>query len=187
MHISIFLDPSPWSMHLCMMYISIILDPDACMYNAYIYPDTRDYDPHICMMHLSMILNPDICMYDAYTYVPRSFTLKHAFVYDVYIYDTWSWYMHIWCIYLFLDPWLWRMCVWCTYLWFWTWSWSMHVCLVHVSMMRQILSATDERTNEQGDSRSLICCLFPASINIWCAYWSLVFNWPPQFLAPQVL
>ena len=36
---------------------------------------------------------------------------------------------------MFLDPWLWCMCVWCTYLW----SWSMYLCMVHVSMMRQIL------------------------------------------------
>ena len=74
-------------MHVSMMHVSMILDHDTCMYDAYISPDTRDYDAHICMMHLSMILNPDTYMYDAYTYVPCSFTLKHAFVYDVYIYD----------------------------------------------------------------------------------------------------
>ena len=34
-------------MHVSMMHVSIILDPDACMYDAYIYPDTRDYDAHM--------------------------------------------------------------------------------------------------------------------------------------------
>ena len=30
-------------MHICMMHLSMILDPDTCMYDAYIYNDTLDY------------------------------------------------------------------------------------------------------------------------------------------------
>ena len=30
-----------------MMHVSMILDPDTCMYDAYIYPDARDYDAHM--------------------------------------------------------------------------------------------------------------------------------------------
>ena len=40
-------------MHVCMMHTSMILDPDACMYDAYIYD-----------------LDPDECMHDAYIYDP---------------------------------------------------------------------------------------------------------------------
>ena len=29
-------------MHVSMMHVSMTLDPDTCMYDAYIYPDTRD-------------------------------------------------------------------------------------------------------------------------------------------------
>ena len=50
-----------------MMDVSMILDPDTCMYDAYIYPDTHEYDAHM---------------------------------YDAFIHDDWSWYMHVWCIYL---------------------------------------------------------------------------------------
>ena len=65
----------------------MILDPDVCMYAAYILdPDTCGYDAHICMKHLSMILDPDTCMYDADIYVPRSLTMMHvcmiAHIYD---------------------------------------------------------------------------------------------------------
>ncbi len=61
------------------MHVSMILDPDTCMYDSNIYPDTRDYDAQ-CMMHLSMMLDPDTCMYDAYIYVPRPLTLMHVFM-----------------------------------------------------------------------------------------------------------
>ena len=55
------------------MHVSMILDPDTCMYDAYIYRDTSDLTMmHICVMHLSMMLDPDTCMYDAYIYVPRT-------------------------------------------------------------------------------------------------------------------
>ena len=62
-------------MHICMMHLSMIHNPDTCMYDAYIYlprsltlqqacvydaytyPDTRDYDAH---------------MYDAFIHDPRA-------------------------------------------------------------------------------------------------------------------
>ena len=89
----------------------MILDPDTCMYDAYIYPDTLDYDAHMydAFIHDSCIhdacirdaciratcindatcinADPDTCMYGAYIYVPRSLTLKHACVYDAIVYD----------------------------------------------------------------------------------------------------
>ena len=34
-------------MHVSMMDVSMILDPDTCKYDAYIYPDTRDFDAHM--------------------------------------------------------------------------------------------------------------------------------------------
>ena len=60
-----------------MMHVSMILDPDTCMYDAYpilIHVTMM----HICMMHLSMMLDPDTCMYDAYIYVPGPLTLMHV-------------------------------------------------------------------------------------------------------------
>ena len=63
------------------------------------------------------------------------------------------------------------MYVWCIHLW--------SLILMHVCMMRQILLRTDERTNEQGDSRSLMhVCLInekhPWSwyMHVWCMYLS---------------
>ena len=52
-------------MHVCMMHISIILDPDICMYDAYIYDPQSLTMMHVCMMHISMILDLDLeaCMY----------------------------------------------------------------------------------------------------------------------------
>ena len=63
----------------------MIIDHDACVYDAHMYVACI-YDPrsltlmHVCMMHISMILDPneylhDACihdanMYDAYTYAP---------------------------------------------------------------------------------------------------------------------
>ena len=34
-------------MHVSMRDVSMILDPDTCMYDAYIYPDTHEYDAHM--------------------------------------------------------------------------------------------------------------------------------------------
>ena len=42
-------------MHFSMMHVSMILDPDTCMYDAYIYPHIHDYDAH---MYDAFINNP---------------------------------------------------------------------------------------------------------------------------------
>ena len=151
MHVINILDPDACVYDLqCMMHISIhismILDPVACMnvwsltlmfvcmmHTLLILIQVAMM--HICMMHLSMILDPvHACM-------------MHVF----FTFDPWPWYMYVWCIHLLslimmhmcmmhlcmmhtsviLDPWLWCMCVWC--------GWNF---------------VTDQRTNEQGDSRS---------------------------------
>ena len=76
------------------MHVSMILDPDTCMYDAYpilihvtmmlicmMYLSIL----HVSMMHVSMILNPDTCMYDAYIYPD---TLDYdAHMYDAFIHD----------------------------------------------------------------------------------------------------
>ena len=70
--------------HVFMMHMSTILDPDACVHDARMYVACI-YDPrsltlmHVCMMHISMILDPDACVYDArlcvaFIYDPRSLT-----------------------------------------------------------------------------------------------------------------
>ena len=45
-------------MHICMMHLSMILDPDTCMYDAHIYDPPSLTLMHVCMMHISMILDP---------------------------------------------------------------------------------------------------------------------------------
>ena len=47
-------------MHVSMIHESMILDPDTCVYDAYIYPDTCDYDAHMYDAFIqSMMLDPD--------------------------------------------------------------------------------------------------------------------------------
>ena len=59
-------------MHICMMHLSMILDPDTCMYDAHIYDPPPLTLMHVCMMHISMILDldSDACVYDAHIYDP---------------------------------------------------------------------------------------------------------------------
>ena len=47
------------------MHLSMILDPDTCMYDAFIYVPRSLTMMHVCMMHISMILDLDseACMY----------------------------------------------------------------------------------------------------------------------------
>ena len=54
-------------MHICMMHLSMIHDPDSCMYDAYIYVPRSLTLMHVCMMHISMILK-HACMYGACIY-----------------------------------------------------------------------------------------------------------------------
>ena len=52
-------------MHVSLMPISMILDSDACVYDARMYVACI-YDPRsLTLMHLPMILDPDACVYDA--------------------------------------------------------------------------------------------------------------------------
>ena len=61
-------------MNICMMHVStmqiyMILDPDACVYDAdmndaYIH-DIPLILMHVCVMHICMILDPDTCIHDA--------------------------------------------------------------------------------------------------------------------------
>ena len=91
-------------MRVCMMHISMILDPDACMHDAYIYDPWSEclcvWLTYVWCMYLwSSILDPDACMYDAYLW---SLILMHvrmmhismildpdACVYDEHMYDPW--------------------------------------------------------------------------------------------------
>ena len=58
------------TMHEFIMHISMIIDHDACVYDAHMYVACI-YDPrsltlmHVCMMHISMILDPNECLPDA--------------------------------------------------------------------------------------------------------------------------
>ena len=63
------------------MHLSMILDPDTCMYDAYIYVP----DPWLW------------CMCVWCTYLRSSILDSDACVYDAHIYDTgpWSWSMHV--------------------------------------------------------------------------------------------
>ena len=79
-------------------YISMIIDPNACLYDAPMH-DAYIYDPpSLTLMHESMmryflvtdgptdeqgdsrsrIHDPDTCVYDAFINVPRSLTLMHV-------------------------------------------------------------------------------------------------------------
>ena len=95
------------------------------------------HDPcmmHKCMIHIFLILipDPDTCM-------------------------------HLWCMYL----WCMHVCmilVWCTNVWYiYFWSWSLiliHACIhdAYICDAAYFVTngPTDQRTNEQGDSRSWI-------------------------------
>ena len=127
------------------------------MYDAYIH--THIHDPWSCSMHECMILDPDVCMYDAYIIDPD--TSGHdAHMYDAFIHDAWSWYMHVWCIYLcssIIDP---DTCVYDAQ----SndpgpWSWSVYVCMMHLCM---ILVPDPECMMH------VTMHLFPGFVYIWC-------------------
>ena len=59
----------------CMLHLSMMLDPDACIYDAFIYVPRSLTLMHVCMMHISMILDPneylhDACIHDGTIYDP---------------------------------------------------------------------------------------------------------------------
>ena len=79
-------------MHVSMMHVSIILDPDAGMYDAYpillhvtmmIICMMHFSMMHVSMMHVSMVLDPDTCMYDAYPILIHV-TMMHIYVRCIY-------------------------------------------------------------------------------------------------------
>ena len=80
-------------------------------------------------------------------------------------------------------PWSLCICAWCINVWcIHPWSlildYAACVCeaYIRISMMRQILSRKDGRTDEQGDSRSRIRSL--TLMYVWCIYsWSW-YTWP---------
>ena len=163
-------------MYTCMMHKSIsgqINKPilGVCVYDAYIYDLwslilTCVYDACInvcklwCIYLLSLILI-HVCM--MCTHVCTMYTYDVRIVYGTHIYDPglWSWYMHVWCTYLrsliLIHVCIMQVCmmnfdpqslvlmhVWCMNVWYtYLWSWCMHV-----SMMRQILSRTNEPTDK---------------------------------------
>ena len=171
-------------MDSCMIYLwSLILDSWPCTYDACV-SDVYICDPDVCKVY--MICDPGVCTYDAYIYDPGPWCkylrcrnaeciypwyinvsmiqLKFChwltnnqmiFDPDVCMYDA--------CIY-YLRPLtlvhvrFMRICMMHVHLW----SWSlilMHACKYDdVSMMwlKFCHGRTNERTNEQGDSRSRI-------------------------------
>ena len=58
--------------HICMMLLSMILDPDTCMYDAFICVPQSLTLMHVYMMHISMILK-HACMYGACIYDAANF------------------------------------------------------------------------------------------------------------------
>ena len=68
------------------MHLSMILDPDTCMYDAFIYVPRSLTMMHVCMMHISMILDldPEACVYGACVYDVANFV--DACICDAYIY-----------------------------------------------------------------------------------------------------
>ena len=74
------------------MHLSMIRDPDSCMYDANIYVPRSLTLMHVCMMHISMILVPDPeCMMHvlnnaSFSRICVYMMLPDACMYDVYIY-----------------------------------------------------------------------------------------------------
>ena len=118
-------------MHVSMMHVSMIW----CMYPWCIYPWSLILI-HARMMHKSMfsILDPgpDTCMCDAFINVPQSLTLMHVCMMHIsMILYPWSWYMHVWCIYLCSSILDYDACVYDAHIYDpGPWSWSMHVCMI---------------------------------------------------------
>ena len=58
------LDPNRrgYDAHMYDDMISMILDPDTCMYDAFIYVPRSLILMHVCMMHISMILDLYLCI-----------------------------------------------------------------------------------------------------------------------------
>ena len=142
-----------------------------------------------------MILDPDACMYDTYILDPD--TCGHApHMYDAFIHDLWSWYMHVWCIYLcssILDS---DACMSDAHIYDPRSLTLMHVCMMHLSMIldpdpeacmyvwcmcawcgKFCHERTNERTNKAilGEGCSWSWYMWPWCTYVWCIYpWSLI-------------
>ena len=104
-----------------MMHLSMMLDPDTCMYDAYIYVPRSLILIHACMMHKAMILalDPEACMY----------------AWCIYDSGPWSWmydacnnasFSRI-CVYMMLPD----ACMHDAYIYY-SWPFTlMHVCMMH--------------------------------------------------------
>ena len=84
------------------------------------------------------ILDPDTCDHDAHTY--------YAFIhdpdtcmYDEFIHDPWSWYMHVWCIYLCSSILDYDACVYDAHIYVPRSLTMMHVCMMHISMILDLI------------------------------------------------
>ena len=185
-------------MHFHMMHLRMM---PWCMYARFIYLWPLIL-MHMCMMHVSLILGLDVCRFDACVYDAYiSMILEPS--YDGYIYDSWPLTLIMMDISMILDPWPWCMYVWWIYLWSLI---LMHVCMmqvwmIHISMIFYpdtcIYDAglfPDQRTDEQGDSRSWMCtyqrsdiwytppAVFPHNIKFACTLvtsHNLIFHLPP--------
>ena len=157
--------------HACMMYISLAFDPwPWCMYVWCIHLLSLILT-HVCMMHVFMMRH--IC--HTWTNLDPDAYIHYACMHDAYTYAPWSLCICAWCIY-----------VWCIHLWSLILDYA--ACVYDAA---EILSPTDERTDEQGDSRSRIhdpdTCVYDAFIMfldpwlwcmcVWCTYlWSSILD-----------
>ena len=76
MHVCMILDPGACMHVRCIyMFLILILDYDACVYDAHIYVPRSLTMMHVCMMRISMILDldPEACMYGACVYDAANF------------------------------------------------------------------------------------------------------------------
>ena len=125
-----------------MMHLSIMLDPDTCMYDAYIYVPRSLTLMHVCMMHISMVLDldPEACVYDACVYDVANFV--DACICDAYIYYP---MMHIYILIhvttmhicmmhlsMILEP---DACIYDAFIYVPRSLTMMHVCMMHISMI----------------------------------------------------
>ena len=131
-----------WCIYLC----SSILDYDARVYDAHIHdPGPWSWNMCVCCMYGTCVYDVCVCMMQMFL--------------DLHIYFMHVCMMHI---HMFLDHYAYVLdaLVYDAYIcdpWY--------LSMLHVCMMRQILSRTNGRTNGQGDSRSRID--FDSEIGLW--------------------
>ena len=123
-----------WYMHVWCMYICpSILDPGTCIHVWCIHLLSVILT-HVCMMHVFMMRH--IC--HAWTNLDSDAYIHDACMHDAYTYAPWSLCICAWCIN-----------VWCIHPWSLILDYA--ACVYDAA---EILFRTNERTDEQGDSRS---------------------------------